>query len=216
MGEIIKLSRENFDEAVAKVASVLSGGGVALIPTETVYGLFTLYGNQSGVKRIFEIKKRPIEKAIALTLSNPSDIGKYAYLEESKKRLLESLLPGPVTAVLEAAAGVHITAVSKEGTIGIRIPDYSFTLKVISSLSKPLLSTSANISGEEAPADFKKINASIIEKVDIAVGAGQSPLGVPSTVVDLRGEKPVVIREGAVSAEELGEVFKKFHEKGKN
>lgn len=212
MGEIIRLSQKNFDEAIKKTANVLENDGVAVLPTETVYGLFTLYGNGKGVRRIFEIKRRPEEKAIALTLSDVSEIGKYAMINDRKRKILERLLPGPLTIVMTAEKGVHTTAISKEDTVGIRIPDYDFTLNVIKYLKIPLLSTSANTSGLVAPANFSEIEPPIIQEADITVDAGACPLGVASTVIDFRKEDLILLRKGVLPEEKIRKIFAEFHE----
>lgn len=209
MGKVIK-ERELTDEIISQIAETIRKGGVAILPTETVYGLFCCYDSEMAIKRIFEIKKRPQEKILTLTLSDVTEAKNYVELEEWQERVIEEFLPGPVTFVFKPLVSLSEFLISSEGKTGIRIPDSLATRKIIRAAGKPLASTSANISGMPSPASFEEIPQELIEAADISLDAGTCKLKVPSTVYDLTFFPGKVIREGAVSSDTIVRVSQRF------
>jgi L-threonylcarbamoyladenylate synthase len=161
----------------------IRGGGIVLFPADTVYGLAVDPGNAEAVARMYALKGRPREKKSALMYFL---IDAVPDLPDAAKRLL----PGPVTVIL------------KDGR-GIRVPDQP----LLAGVALPVLQTSANPSGGPDPRRLEDVDPRIREGVDLEIDGGEL-LGTPSTVVDLSGEEPRIVREGAVSAARVRELLR--------
>jgi L-threonylcarbamoyladenylate synthase len=198
------------EELAARVASVLGTGGLAILPTETVYGIFCSFDDERAIERVFKIKERSFTKVLSLTLADPSDIAEYAEVDEWQINTAKELMPGPVTLIFNARKNLPSFLLSDEKKVGIRIPDFELTRMVIVKHGRPLASTSANISGKEAPASFSEIEEVLLEKVDVAVDAGGCPLKVASTVYDLSSFPGKLIRSGFYPEEKIIEAARKY------
>lgn len=205
---VIKPGQE--EELAGMVASTLKSGGLAILPTETVYGIFCSFDNDVAVENVFKIKERPFTKVLSLTLADPSDIEEYVEADEWQIKTAKELMPGPVTLIFKARKNLPSYMLSDEGKVGIRIPDFELTRIVIKKHGKPLASTSANISGKNAPASFSDIEEVLLEKVDIAVDAGECPLKIASTVYDLSYFPGKLIRSGYYPEEKIIQIARKY------
>lgn len=183
------------EEYIRQAAQVLAGGGLVIIPTETVYGIAVNAQDEKAVNRLYEIKQRPRDKFLSLHIAKKAEIRKFAKdIPIAAYKLIEKFWPGPVTLILK----------SKDGqTIGLRMPDNEIALEVIFASAVPVYCPSANISGQSAPQDFASAIKDLEGKVDFAIDAGKTKVGVESTVVDLSIGQPKVLREGAVKSEEI-------------
>ena len=161
----------------------IRGGGVVLFPADTVYGLAVDPGNEEAIERMYELKGRPREKKAALMYFLVDAVPD---LPERARRLL----PGPVTVILADGRG-------------IRVPD----LPLLAGVRVPVLQTSANPSGGPDPRRLEDVDRHIREGVDLEIDGGELP-GMPSTVVDLTGEEPRIVREGAVPAARVRELLR--------
>ena len=159
------------------------GGGVVLFPADTVYGLAVDPGNEEAIERMYAIKGRPREKKVALMYFLLDAVPD---LPDAAKRLL----PGPVTVVLADGRG-------------IRVPDQP----LLSGVRIPVLQTSANPSGGEDPRRLDDVDDAIRVAVDLEIDGGELP-GTPSTVVDLSGDEPRILREGAVPADRIRQLLR--------
>lgn len=192
-------------DAAERVAAVLVAGGVALIPTDTVYGLAADPENAAAIDRIFEIKGRPESQPIAVLVSPDFPLDRLAEDVPPAVRRIGGPIwsGGRLTIVLRRRPG-HMDAVAAGApTVGLRAPDHSFTQQVIASLGRPIAATSANISGQPSPAAFEDVDSAIVNAVDLAVDGGRCPTSVHSSVVDFSVVPPRVLRAGAISPEEL-------------
>ncbi|MBF0284422.1 MAG: threonylcarbamoyl-AMP synthase [Magnetococcales bacterium] len=180
-----------------QAATILEEGGVIVYPTDTTYGLGCGIFNKEGVERILAIKKLPATHQLSILCADLSDIAKYARVDNAQYRTLKKYLPGPYTFVLEASREVPKRILPKRNTIGLRIPENPICLGLLQEFGQPLLSTSLKLpdSAEimDTPALFKDRMDAL---VDLIIDAGVSA-NKPSTIVDLTGETPVVLREGA-------------------
>jgi len=192
--KIVKLTQDNHPDKILKeAAKVIRGGGLVIIPTETVYGIAADAGNQEAVKRLYEVKKRPSNKPFSLLIERKERIDDLARsIPAAAYKLTEKFWPGPLTLIL---AGL------KSDTVGLRMPDDEIALRILKLSAVPLVCPSANISGEPAPVNFQDAIKSLNGMVDLAIDAGASLLGVESTIVDLRTIPIKVIREGALKKE---------------
>ncbi len=196
---IIKYDSCNVDRIAKKVVKILKKGGVAIIPTDTCYGLVADATNDEVVKRIFDIKRRPYDKPIAVFLPSKKDIYKYAEIDELGEKFL-NLLPARLTLIFKAKAKLPEPMIIKNGKIGIRVVKHVLPTLITKVLGKPITATSANIHGQPpcyASSELMNIN------VDLIVDAGELPRVPVSTVIDVTTIPPTILREGAISAEEI-------------
>jgi len=205
--KVLKLFRGKFEETVKEVIPILKAGGVIAVPTDTVYGLGADALNGEASRRVFKIKRRREKNPLPIFVGSFKKAGELARIEDEKvKDFLEKVWPGKITCVLKAREEVPEAIKAQDGTIALRIPSHDFVLKVLYAFGRPLTGTSANISGDPP---LVKIQELIEEfetaevKPDLIVDAGDLPESLPSTLVDLTSRPFKILREGAVSEEEL-------------
>ena len=187
-------------------ANILKDGGVIAFPTETVFGLGVIYDNKSSYDRLISVKRRPPEKPFTLMCACVDDIEKYAYVNDKAKKLIKAFMPGQFTIILKAKEGLPAWVVSKEGMVGIRVPDFKLINELISKVEKPLLVPSANKSGE--PPLTKDLDViEVFENEIDAIIKGESTSNVPSSIV-MVDDDIHIIRLGLISEEEIKGVLK--------
>lgn len=186
---------------VEQVASILQAGGVAVFPTDTVYGIAqAVASNPQGPRRLFSIKRRPPSKTVPWLVAGPADLELYgSSVPPWAFCLAERLWPGGLTLVVPASRYVPAPYRGADDTIALRVPDSPFVHELVGVCASPLATTSANTSGEPAPTSFAELEPRIISEADIAVDGGSTPGALSSTVVLCTGERPVVSRVGAVA-----------------
>jgi len=188
---------------VARAADVLRKGGVAIIPTDTVYGLACGISYDKAIKRIYALKDMDPKKPLAILVRDMATVGEYARgVTTPYFRLLKRVLPGPYTFIFEATAEVPKIMLRKRRTIGIRMPDHPITLALLEALDEPLLTTSVRTPDDQWVIEPVEVESTLDDRVDVVVDGG--PLvAQPSTVVDLSGSEPVLVREGKGDIEAL-------------
>lgn len=188
---------------IARAADVLRKGGVAIIPTDTVYGLACGISHPKAIKRVYELKDMDPKKPLAILVNDMTTVGLYARgVTTPYYRLLKRVLPGPYTFIFEASAEVPKIMLRKRRTIGIRMPDHPITLALLAELDEPLLTTSVRTPDDHWVIEPVEVESTLDHRVDLVVDGG--PLvATPSTVVDLSGDGPVLVREGKGDVAEL-------------
>ncbi|HEM3103851.1 TPA: threonylcarbamoyl-AMP synthase [Streptococcus suis] len=185
-----------------KLRTILENGGAVILPTETVYGLFAQALNEDAVNRVYQLKQRPRDKAMNLNVSNLNDI--YFFSQNTPfflEKLYNRFMPGPLTIILKASEKVPFWVNSGLDTVGFRLPNHEQTLRLISETG-PLIGPSANISGNESGKKFSDIQAQF--SVDLpGIEDNQALTGIDSTILDLSGQKARILRQGAISREEI-------------
>ncbi|MGQ7542898.1 L-threonylcarbamoyladenylate synthase [Streptococcus suis] len=185
-----------------KLRTILESGGAVVLPTETVYGLFAQALNEEAVDRVYQLKQRPRDKAMNLNVSNLNDI--YFFSQNTPfflEKLYNRFMPGPLTIILKANKNVPFWVNSGLDTVGFRLPNHEQTLRLISEAG-PLIGPSANISGNESGKKFSDIQAQF--SVDLpGIEDDQALTGIDSTILDLSGQKARILRQGAISREEI-------------
>ncbi len=202
----IKLS-SSVREQVEKGVSILKQGGVVVFPTDTVYGLGASIGISSAVERVYRIKERPRDMALPLLLANVSQIDEVARSVPPPARLLaDKFLPGALTLVLFKSESVSDIVTGNNKTVAVRIPAHPIPTALVRGVGTPVVGTSANLSGQPSALTTEEAQAQLGDKVDLIIDGGRCPGGKESTIVDLTGETPVILREGAISREELRQI----------
>ena len=179
---------------VHQVVEVLRRGGVIVYPTGTVYGLGCDIHQKRAVERIYQIRRLKTDHPLSFMCADLSKIARYAYVDDSAYRIMKRLVPGPYTFVLRATREVPKLLVRKQKTVGIRVPNDVVAQALLQELGSPIVSTSAMIDGQVLN-DPDELHARF-PHVDAFVDAGWGGIE-PSTIVDLTGSEPVVLREGA-------------------
>jgi L-threonylcarbamoyladenylate synthase len=187
---------KSFDKDIEKCLEVLREGGVILYPTDTIWGIGCDATNPAAVERIYRIKKRPDEKAMIVLVAEEKDILQYVAAPDLAVFDYIKASPRPTTVIYEGAIGLADNLIASDGSIAIRICQEIFCRHLIRRFRKPLVSTSANISGVKAPATFAEIAEEIKQQVDYTVSYRQSDetTATPSTIIKWSGGSPIVIR----------------------
>ncbi len=196
--------------AVAEAVEVLRNGGVAAIPTDTVYGLAAGGLDDAAVARVFEVKGRPEGMPLPLLLADVADISLCCVdVPESARSLAEAFWPGPLTLVLRRSDAVPDIVTASGDTVGVRVPDHPVPREIARRLGSPITGTSANRSGLPPATDAREVREQIGDRVDYVLDGGAVHAGVPSTVLDLTGPEPRILRPGGVSPGAIAEVLAK-------
>lgn len=198
-------SDANSTDAVRATADVLSAGGVAVFPTDTVYGIGqAVCANPNGARRLFDIKRRDPRKVVPWLIADAGDLERFGTdVPAWARAMAEHLWPGGLTMVVRASREVPPAFCAADGTIALRIPDCAFVRAVARACASPLATTSANTSGSEAPVSFDAVEPRILEEADVAVDGGQTPAGLSSTIVVCTDASPRIVRVGAVAPAEI-------------
>lgn len=187
---------------MANLKEILENGGAVILPTETVYGLFAQAMNEAAVEHVYQLKRRPKDKAMNLNVADLETILAFSKNQPSYlKTLYEAFLPGPLTIILQASDRVPAWINSGLSTIGFRIPNHPKTLELIQQTG-PLIGPSANISGRESGKIFADIKTQFNNEVT-GLADDAALTGVDSTILDLSGETARILRQGAITKAEL-------------
>jgi L-threonylcarbamoyladenylate synthase len=188
--------------ALAAAIRIISEGGVIAIPTDTVYGLAASAFNEAAIARLYQIKERDPKKSIAVLLGNPSQAREIAENFPQKAEILaKTFWPGGLTLIVSKKKSLPPNISSNE-KIGIRIPDHTFIRELIRRTG-PLATTSANLSGQPAANNTDDFFSMLGSQLDMTIDGGQVMGGIASTVVDCTVEPVQILREGAISKEEI-------------
>ena len=187
--------------------SVLRQGGLVAFPTDTVYGLGASVNIPKAVERVFRVKERPLNMALPLLLADISQISEVAESVPPIVWLLaDKFLPGALTIVLYKSNSVPGIVIAGGGTVAVRIPAHPVPVALARGLEAPIVGTSANLSGKPSVLTADEVYSQFGDKIDLIIDGGRCPGGKESTVIDVTGEVPAVLREGAISGEELRQV----------
>lgn len=201
----ILLTNENAGEVLIDIEEVICQGGIVILPTDTVYGIVGDARSEHAIKKAFSVKQRPEEKAFPVFIGSISDARRWAYVSDQKAAFLEHVWPGAITVVFQKKGELPALLTGGKDTLGLRMPDHPFLLRLFSFFDFPIFQTSANVSFEEparTPEDIVRSFGANDSAIDLFIDAG--PLvGNPSTVIDYTGEHPIILRSGRISKVEL-------------
>jgi L-threonylcarbamoyladenylate synthase len=191
-------------DAARRLEECVAGGGVAVFPTDTVYGVCCDPDNEAAARRMYGAKGRPSARACAIMFfALEPALESLGALPDAERGALEALLPGPVTLLLANRTGRFAAACRTDPTtLGLRVPSLPGALAALGAVSRPVMQSSANISGEPDARSLAEIPRSLLDGVDLVLDGGELP-GTPSTVIDLRDfaqeRRWHLLREGALS-----------------
>ena len=181
---------------IQRAVECLKQGGVIVYPTDTTYGIGCDIFNKKGVKKIYQIKQRDPRKPFSFICADLSDVANYAQVSNFAFKTMKRNLPGPYTFVLEATRVVPDLLATRQRSVGIRIPDNAIALAIVRELGHPLVTTSANFSGEEPLHDPVLIHEQMGKMVDLVIDGGVQ-LGDPSSIISLVNDRVEVLRQGS-------------------
>jgi L-threonylcarbamoyladenylate synthase len=187
----------------------LRAGGVVALPTDTVYGIAVALDVPGGIERLFEVKRRPLDRHIVLLLDAASQAATIGVMGPAASALADAFWPGGLTVVVPQRPDVLLPAALTGGapTIGLRVPAHDAP-RALARAVGPLPTTSANVSGLPEARNAGEILAQLGDALELILDGGPAGGGPPSTVVDCTGEIPVVVREGAIPATRVADVLR--------
>ena len=197
----------NIQEQIERGISILRQGGLVAYPTDTVYGLGACANLPQAVERIYKVKERPRNMPLPLLLADVSQITRVAEpVPPIAWLLIHSFLPGALTIVLPKSNSIPDIITAGGTTIAIRVPAHPVPVALAEGLGTPIVGTSANLSGMPSPLTAEEVYSQLGDKIDWIIDGGRCLGGRESTIVDVTGETPVLLREGAISREELEQI----------
>ena len=199
--KIINPNTEGIKEAVKKILE----GGIIFIPTDTVYGIAANPYNDKAIKKIFSIKKKSLNNSLILLCSNYKMAKKYAIFNKIADNLKKKFWPGPLTLILKKKSNLKISKkwVSKNNSIGVRIPDHSIPKKIINKCNFPIFCTSANISGKKSCRDINDVVKNFKNKKITIINGGKTKFGIDSTIIDVTKDKINILRKGYINKKKI-------------
>lgn len=209
--EIITIDPAHPEPAFERCRNVIESGGVIAYPTDTFYGLGADPKNPDVVKRLFAIKGRPAGQPILLLLHDRNRVREWAaVITAEAEALMDAFWPGPLTLVFPALPSVLQELTGGTGRIGLRVPGNEVTRCLLEALGTALTGTSANRSGDPDLQTARDVAGMLGERVDVILDAGKTPGGKASSVVEVSAAGLTMVREGAVSEQELRDTWHKF------
>jgi tRNA threonylcarbamoyl adenosine modification protein (Sua5/YciO/YrdC/YwlC family) len=193
---LIEVNPDNPDpRKIRRAVEALEGGAVIAYPTDTVYGLGCDLFNKKAVDRLYQIKAVPHSQMLAFVCRDLAEVARYAVMHDRVYRVLKEFLPGPYCFILDATREVPKIVQSPRRTVGVRIPKHPVALALTAELGRPIISSTAARHGQTPNPDPKEVDLEF-KGLELVLDAGAGGT-VPTTVVDLTGNTPVVVREGA-------------------
>lgn len=187
------------EDRLSSAATVLTRGGVVAVPTETFYGLAVDPLDPGAVRRLLSLKGKPERSPILLLLAGAGQVEDVASdLPAPFFSLAERFWPGPLTIVVRAASSLPVEITAGTGTVGIRVPGLALARKLAEALGRPITGTSANVHGSAPCRTATEVVRAFPEGIDLVLDGGPTAGGAPSTVLDLSGATPRIVRQGAV------------------
>jgi L-threonylcarbamoyladenylate synthase len=188
--------------AIARAAAILRAGGVVAYPTDTVYGLGANVWNPSAVRKIFAVKRRPLDQPLPVAVAGRAMASEVAYVDARAARVVDQFWPGPLTLVLLKTPRLPLVVTGGRVGVGVRAPNHPVPLALLASTQGPLIATSANIHGSPPCVDADEVRTHLAGAVDLILDGGTCN-APPSTVLDLTGDTPILRRRGAISRRRL-------------
>jgi L-threonylcarbamoyladenylate synthase len=182
---------------IAQAAEQLRAGAVIAFPTDTLYAVAARAADAVAVARLYAVKQRPTAQPMVWLVLDRAQVERFAVVSAATAELIARYWPGPLTLVLPAR-------IPTDGpTLAVRAPNHQVALALLSSLGEPIASSSANLAGQRPPVDADQVIAGLGDRVDVVLDGGPCRIGQPSTILDLSGAEPRILRQGAIPASEL-------------
>lgn len=203
-------------DAIANAVSILRRGGLVVMPTETVYGLAADASDPDAVAAIYRVKERPVFNPLIAHAATPEAAFAQGSFSSAARRLAAAFWPGPLTLVVNAIEETTVCDLARAGldTLALRVPAHPAAHDLLAAFGRPLVAPSANPSGRISPTMAAHVAADMGGKVDLILDGGPCKQGIESTVIDARGDTPVLLRRGTVTPEAIEAVWPGLEEGG--
>ena len=206
--EILKIDRENINiDAIKKAGNFIKSGQLVAFPTETVYGLGADGLNDEACRKIFKAKGRPIDNPLILHISHISMLDNLVEEITDKHRKLFELWPGPMTLIFKKSDLIPDAVTAGGDTVAIRFPSDQIARALITEADTPIAAPSANISGRPSPTKARDVYQDMDGIIPVIIDGGESNIGIESTVIDLSGDEPIILRPGFYTYEFLKDIL---------
>jgi L-threonylcarbamoyladenylate synthase len=182
---------------IAQAGERLRAGAVIAFPTDTLYAVGARAGDRAAVQRLYAVKQRSAGQPMVWLVIDRAQVEPFAVVSADAAELMRRFWPGPLTLVLSARIPSH------GATIAVRAPDHNVALALLTALGEPIASSSANPAGQSPPVDADQVIAGLGDQLDLVLDAGRCRIGQPSTILDLTGVTPRVLRQGAIAQADL-------------
>jgi L-threonylcarbamoyladenylate synthase len=200
---VATIASANDPECVPYAAQLLRQGELVCYPTDTVYGIGVVATNEEAVRRLYAVKGRSPDKPLPLLVANSLEAIEIADIPPIANQLMTRFWPGALTIVFNKLPTFHSAALAKQQTVALRVPDHDLVIDLIRAVRQPITGTSANRAGARAPVSAAEVGFGLGEMVALVIDGGRTPGGVESTIIDLSGGAPRIVRDGAVSRAEI-------------
>lgn len=195
------------EQVIEKAAKILRDGGLVAFPTETVYGLGGNGLNVDACKKIYEAKGRPSDNPLILHISQLSELTPIVkYIPDMAYKIIDKFWPGPITIIFPKSECVPYEITGGFDTVAVRFPSDKLACMLIRASGLPIAAPSANSSGKPSPTRASHVEFDLSGKIDMIIDGGATEVGLESTIIDVTGEKPILLRPGAITREMLEEV----------
>ena len=199
---------------VRRAAQILRAGGLVAFPTETVYGLGADAASEKAVARLYEVKRRPADHPVIIHFGSPDQAFAWAReVPQAARELGQRFWPGPLTLILRRSALAKDFVTGGQDTVGLRVPSHSVAQELLNDFSGAIAAPSANRFGRVSPTTAAHVREDLGTEVDLVLEGGPSDVGIESTIIDLSGTTPVLLRPGQISKQELESLIGTIAEK---
>ena len=191
-----------------KAAELIKQGKIIVFPTETVYGIGTNGLDLKAVKRLYEVKQRPLDKPISLLVANMEMVNQIAKdITEIEYKIMDKFFPGPLTIILKKKDIVPDVLTAGQNTVGVRMSSNEITRKLVEIAGVPIAAPSANISGEPSGTNLQNTKKYFEDNVDFYIDGGECEIGLSSTIVQVIDGKPQILRQGSITLEQINQIL---------
>jgi len=191
-------------DAIEEAGKWIRHGGLVAVPTDTLYGLAADPFSAVAVARLFAVKGRAAERAVPLIAADAAQVAaQLGRLPAAGQRLAERFWPGPLTLLMPATRGLAAAVSGGTGRVGVRVPAHAVARAICAAAGRPITATSANVSGEPPTPDPEQVERALGDGLDLLIDAGTTPGGAASTIVDVTGADPALVRAGAISWDDI-------------
>lgn len=207
--KIIKIDKDNINsDLIIDAVNIIKNSGLVAFPTETVYGLGANGFDENAAKKIFAAKGRPEDNPLILHVYSVEQVRELVEeIPDIAKKCMEEFWPGPLTILLPKSNKVPNIITAGLDTVAIRMPENKIALELIKMSNVPIAAPSANISGRPSPTSAKHVIDDLMDKIDMIIDGGETGVGLESTVLDLSGDLPMILRPGGVTKENLQKII---------
>ena len=191
-----------------KAAELIKQGKIVVFPTETVYGIGTNGLDEQAVKKLYNVKQRPLNKPISLLVSNMEMVNQIAKdITEIEYKIMEKFFPGPLTIILKKKDIVPDLLTAGQNTVGVRMPSNEIARKLVEAAGVPIAAPSANLSGEPSGTNLQNTKQYFKDNVHFYIDGGECEIGLSSTIVQVIDGKPQILRQGSITLEQINQIL---------